>query len=59
MKYIICEKPGQFTLKEKNDPKITENHAILKIKKVGICGTDLHAYAGNQAFFHLPKNTGT
>lgn len=58
MKYIVCEKPGEFLLKEKEAPVRKENEALLKIKKVGICGTDLHAYAGNQAFFTYPRVLG-
>ena len=58
MKYIFCEKPGEFILKDKDEPKKVSGEAILKIKKVGICGTDLHAYAGNQAFFEYPRILG-
>lgn len=58
MKYIICEKPGEFLLKEKPAPQRQEGEALLKINKVGICGTDLHAYGGNQAFFTYPRILG-
>lgn len=58
MKYIVCEKPGEFILKEKDAPVRKEGEALLKIKKVGICGTDLHAYGGNQAFFTYPRILG-
>ena len=58
MKYIVCEKPGEFLLKEKEAPVRKENEALLKINMVGICGTDLHAYAGNQAFFTYPRILG-
>ncbi|WP_139956041.1 zinc-binding alcohol dehydrogenase family protein [Flavicella sediminum] len=58
MKYIVCEKPGEFILKEKEAPVRKENEALLQINKVGICGTDLHAYAGNQAFFTYPRILG-
>ena len=58
MKYIVCEKPGKFILKEKAKPQLTKGNAILKIKQVGICGTDLHAYGGNQAFFSYPRILG-
>lgn len=58
MKYIVCEAPGKFLLKEKERPVRKENEALLKIKKVGICGTDLHAYSGNQAFFTYPRILG-
>ena len=58
MKYIVCEKPRKFLLKEKEAPARKENEALLQINKVGICGTDLHAYAGNQAYFEYPKILG-
>lgn len=58
MKYIICQEPGKFVLKEKAMPVPKSNEALLKIKKVGICGTDLHAYSGNQAFFTYPRILG-
>jgi len=58
MKYIVCEKPGEFILKEKEAPVRKENEALLQINKVGICGTDLHAYGGNQAFFTYPRILG-
>lgn len=58
MKYIVCEKPGEFILKEKDPPRRKEGEALLKVTKVGICGTDLHAFAGNQAFFTYPRILG-
>ncbi len=58
MKYIVCEKPGEFVLKEKDPPQRKEGEALLKVTKVGICGTDLHAFAGNQAFFTYPRILG-
>ncbi len=58
MKYIVCEKPGEFILKEKKAPTRKKDEALLQINKVGICGTDLHAYGGNQAFFKYPRILG-
>jgi len=58
MKYIVCEKPGRFKLKEKSKPLKVPGEAILSIKKIGVCGTDLHAYKGNQAFFTYPRILG-
>lgn len=58
MQYLICEKPGLFALREKPTPVRQPNEALLKVKQVGICGTDLHAYAGNQAFFTYPRILG-
>ncbi len=58
MKYIVCNNPGEFKLSEKEVPKRKKNEAMVKIKKVGICGTDIHAFLGNQAFFKYPRILG-
>lgn len=58
MKYIVCQEPGIFLMQEKNVPAIKETEVLLQIKTIGICGTDLHAYAGNQAFFKYPRILG-
>lgn len=58
MKYIVCQEPSNFELKEKDQPVRNSGEALLKIHRVGICGTDLHAYAGNQAFFNYPRILG-
>lgn len=58
MKYIVCEEPKQFLLNEKEVPTYRKGEALLQIKTIGICGTDLHAYAGNQAFFTYPRILG-
>ena len=58
MKYIVCREPGNFELLEKAPPVAGAGEALLKITRVGICGTDLHAYAGNQAFFSYPRILG-
>ncbi|MCR8666740.1 zinc-binding alcohol dehydrogenase family protein [Aestuariibaculum sp. M13] len=58
MNYIVCEEPTKFALKEKEQPVREANQALIKIHRVGICGTDLHAYSGNQAFFTYPRILG-
>ncbi len=58
MKYILCEKPFKFTLQEKPMPVLKTGEVLLKIKKVGICGTDIHAYEGTQPFFEYPRILG-
>ncbi|WP_223346522.1 alcohol dehydrogenase catalytic domain-containing protein, partial [Escherichia coli] len=35
-----------------------DNEVLIKIKTVGICGTDIHAWAGNQPFFSYPRVLG-
>lgn len=58
MKAIVCTNPGHFEMQDRPDPIRNENQALLKVNKVGICGTDLHAYAGNQPYFTYPRILG-
>lgn len=58
MKTLVCEKPGIFNYRNSEIPSLTKNHSILKIKKIGICGTDLHAFEGTQPFFNYPRILG-
>ncbi|WP_035807357.1 zinc-binding alcohol dehydrogenase family protein [Lunatimonas lonarensis] len=58
MHYIVCETPGKLVLTEKEVPVPQPGEVLVRIKKVGICGTDIHAFAGNQAFFTYPRILG-
>jgi 2-desacetyl-2-hydroxyethyl bacteriochlorophyllide A dehydrogenase len=58
MKTLVCTTPGQFEYKAGNKPELTPGHAIIKINRIGICGTDLHAFEGTQPFFSYPRILG-
>ncbi|RTE03524.1 zinc-binding alcohol dehydrogenase family protein [Paenibacillus whitsoniae] len=58
MRGIVCEQVEQFTLTELPEPVLTPGTAIIQVKRIGICGTDLHAYKGNQPFFSYPRILG-
>ena len=58
MKTLVCTKPGEFNYEEKAMPVLEKAHAIIKIKRIGICGTDLHAFEGTQPFFEYPRILG-
>mgnify|MGYP001082866121 CR=1 FL=1 len=51
MKQIVCEKPYHFSMIEVKEPEPTDGEALVKIKRIGICGTDFHAYCGRQPYF--------
>jgi 2-desacetyl-2-hydroxyethyl bacteriochlorophyllide A dehydrogenase len=58
MKVLVCDKPGELSYQEIDRPVATAGQAILKVKRIGICGTDLHAYEGTQPFFNYPRVLG-
>ena len=58
MKALVLTRPGNFNYTEIDEPKRKKDHAIVRIKNIGICGTDLHAYKGTQPFFEYPRILG-
>lgn len=58
MKSILCEQPGRLLLTEMEEPRPEPGHTILKIRRIGICGTDLHAFEGTQPYFNYPRILG-
>ena len=59
MKTIILREPGQFVYAETDPEQNLQPHeALLKVHRIGICGTDYHAYQGNQPFFSYPRVLG-
>jgi len=58
MKALVCVQPGKFEYREIPDPVPQPGHTILRIKRVGICGTDLHAFEGTQPYFQYPRILG-
>lgn len=58
MKTLVCQEPNKIEYIEQVKPLIEPNEVLLKINSVGICGTDIHAFAGKQAFFSYPRVLG-
>src|SRR6186997_2362427 len=58
MRQIVLEEPGRFTSVAAAPPAPTAGHALVRVKRIGICGTDLHAFAGRQPFFTYPRILG-
>jgi len=58
MKAITCTTPGLLQDVNVDAPVLQPGHAIIKIRRIGICGTDLHAFEGTQPFFSYPRILG-
>jgi 2-desacetyl-2-hydroxyethyl bacteriochlorophyllide A dehydrogenase len=59
MKTIILDKPGQLQLTKTEEPPTPgAGEALVRIRQVGVCGTDLHAFRGEQPFFTYPRILG-
>ncbi|WP_111977371.1 zinc-binding alcohol dehydrogenase family protein [Algibacillus agarilyticus] len=58
MKSIVCVEPGFLESKQVDKPFPKQGEVLVKIKAIGICGTDIHAFGGNQPYFQYPRVLG-
>ena len=58
MEKIVLEKPGSLVLGTGPKPELSAGHALVRIHRVGVCGTDLHAFLGKQPYFRYPRVLG-
>ena len=58
MKALVMKNPKEFVMEERTKPVPKDDEVLLKILQVGVCGTDLHAFGGNQPLFTYPRVVG-
>lgn len=58
MRTLTCTSPFHFAYTETEQPLPAPGTALIAIKRIGICGTDLHAFEGTQPFFSYPRILG-
>ncbi|MCB1092178.1 MAG: zinc-binding alcohol dehydrogenase family protein [Verrucomicrobiae bacterium] len=55
---IVLSEPGRFEAMPGPVPVAGEGEALVRIRHVGVCGTDIHAFHGRQPFFEYPRILG-
>ena len=45
-------------MKEMDLPQVKPGEALIRVRRVGMCGTDLHAFKGEQPYFNYPRVLG-
>ncbi len=59
METIVLKHPGEFEVIETDTPTTPPpGNALVRVRRVGICGTDWHAFRGKQPFFTYPRILG-
>ena len=54
----VMTNPGEITFNEVSVPEITANQVLVKIMKIGVCGSDIHVYHGKHPFTSYPVTQG-
>lgn len=58
MKAVVLRGPGEITIEERPEPKPTDGHVLLRVNMVGLCGSDLNSYRGNNPMVSFPRIPG-
>ncbi len=59
MKTIRLEEPGRLTLLTTESAAApAAGEALVRVHRIGVCGTDIHAFNGKQPFFSYPRILG-
>nr|WP_314629848.1 zinc-binding alcohol dehydrogenase family protein [uncultured Janthinobacterium sp.] len=58
MKSIVCDTPGSLRMERRPVPVPADGEVLLRIRRIGICGTDMHIFRGTQPFLSYPRVMG-
>lgn len=58
MLQIVLQRPGEFASAQAPTPLPAAGEALVRVRRIGVCGTDLHAFTGRQPFFEYPRILG-
>jgi 2-desacetyl-2-hydroxyethyl bacteriochlorophyllide A dehydrogenase len=58
MKAIVVRAPEDISVKEVSPPERRENEVLIKVRGMGICGSDIGAYKGTNPLVTYPRIIG-
>lgn len=58
MRAIVCQEPFRLGSILREDPVAGPGEVVVRIRRVGLCGTDYHIFAGRHPFLTYPRVMG-
>src|ERR1051325_378726 len=58
MRQIVLRGPGEFVERQVPLPELATATAIVRMRKVGVCGSDFHAFSGSHPIYTYPRVLG-
>ena len=58
MKSVVCPRPGELELHHISRPSRAMGEVLLRIRRIGICGTDFHIFEGSHPYLAYPRIMG-
>jgi L-iditol 2-dehydrogenase len=54
----VLERPEKIVFREVEKPVVSDNEVLIKLKRIGICGSDIKAYYGKHPYIKFPLIQG-
>jgi threonine dehydrogenase-like Zn-dependent dehydrogenase len=58
LRALLCIEPGKLEVVERPKPAPGPGEALVRIRRAGVCGTDLHIFEGSHPFLKYPRVIG-
>lgn len=58
MKQQVMTEPGKIIFRDIPIPAVGPNQVLVKIKRIGVCGSDIHVYHGSHPYTKYPVTQG-
>lgn len=58
MRAIICHEPFRLGVVTRDEPVAGPGEVLIRIRRVGLCGTDYHIFSGKHPFLSYPRVMG-
>jgi 2-desacetyl-2-hydroxyethyl bacteriochlorophyllide A dehydrogenase len=58
MRVLQCVEPGNLVVIDRPEPAAGPGEVLVRIRRAGVCGTDLHIYQGSHPYLAYPRVIG-
>lgn len=58
MKAVVCEEPHKLSIGIRPAPVPADGEVLIRIRRVGLCGTDYHIFMGKHPYLEYPRVMG-
>lgn len=58
MKAVVLQKPGEAAIASVNDARPAGDEVLLKVRRIGLCGSDLNSFRGKNPMVSFPRIPG-
>jgi 2-desacetyl-2-hydroxyethyl bacteriochlorophyllide A dehydrogenase len=55
---LVCSAPGELKVEQRPAPRSNQDYALVRPRRIGVCGTDYHIFEGKHPYLRYPRVMG-